>query len=368
MNFRKIHRYILLTTLLVFSILLVSGCSNRDSSSEKGTRVVTDCVGRQVEIPDATKKIACIDPFSGEIMVMTGAGDQMICCPNGVKSDSLLQQMYPELEQVPVVQSSGTINAEALLELDPDVILLKNGFYLASDERDKIEKTNIPYLVVKYSNMEEQIRAIRMIRDIIADPASDKAETIAKYYEDTIKLVKKKASKIPDDEKKTVYHSINSATRTDGDSSLGADWIRAVGCENISVGKNLLKEGDVFTTGVEQIFVWDPDIIVCNDAYTTDSFKTKDTFSGLRAVRDGQVFTIPVGATRWGQQGSVETYFAMLWLGKTVYPEQYKDVDLKEEVFAFYSDILQIELTDEQYDKIIEGRGIRGACSNPQQQ
>ena len=364
MTCSKKRKYTLLAWISIICILILTGCSTSEPAEEPTSRIVTDCVGREVEIPQHVGKIACIDSFSGEIMVMSGAGDQMVCCPNGIKTDLLLQQIYPDLENVSVVQSSGSINAEALLELDPDVILLKNSFYIASAELDKIEKTMIPYLVIKYSNMEEQIRAIRLVGEVAGEPASLKADTIADYYEDTIHLVKEKAAGIPDDQKKTVYHSINGVTRTDGETSLGADWIQAVGCKNISVGEKLLMEGDVFTAGTEQIFVWDPDVVICNDPNITDFFKNGDTFAGLRAVRTDQVYTIPIGATRWGQQGSTETFFAMLWLGNTLYPEQYKDIDLKQEVFDFYSDVLSIDLTDEQYDKIMEGKGIRDVSLN----
>lgn len=364
MTCRKTHKYTLFTAILILVIVMITGCSGPESQPDPEVKNVTDCVGREVEIPFHITKAACIDSFSGEVMVMAGAGEQMVCCPNGIKTDTILQQIYPDLENVSVVQSSGTINAEALLELDPDVIFLKNSFYITSAELEKIEKTMIPYLVVKYENMEEQINAIRLIGDVIGEPASLKAGTMADYYSDTVDLVKAKAKEIPENKKKTVYHSINGVTRTDGETSLGADWIRAVGCKNVSVGEKLLREGDIFTAGTEQIFVWDPDVLICNDPNVTDFFRNGDTFSGLRAVRTDQVYTIPIGATRWGQQGSTETFFAMLWLGTTLYPEEYKDVDLKQEVFNFYSDILNIDLTDEQYNKMIEGKGIRDASQN----
>lgn len=354
----------LLIVLMLPLLFLFSGCSSSQTPDQVETRVITDCIGRRVKIPEKVERVACIDSFSGEIMVMTGAGDQMVCCPNGVKTDSLLAQIYPGLKDVSVVQSSGTINAEALLQLQPDVILLKNSFYIVPQELDKIEKTALPYLVVQYKDMTEQINAIRMIGEVVGGPSLEKAEEIADYYEETIDLVKTKAENIPENERKTVYHSINGVTRTDGVNSLGSDWIEAVGCVDVSVGETLLTEGDVYTASTEQIFVWDPDAIICNDPHVASFFQTGNTFAGLRAVRENQVYNIPIGATRWGQQGSAETYFAMLWLGCTLYPDYYQDVYLKQEVFDFYESILGISLTNEQYKQIIEGEGIRGMSMN----
>ncbi|MCC8123349.1 MAG: hypothetical protein LIO58_07400, partial [Oscillospiraceae bacterium] len=71
------------------------------------------------------------------------------------------------------------------------------------------------------------------------------------------------------------------------------------------------------------------------------------------------VYNIPVGATRWGHRGSVETYFAILWMGTTFFPEIYEDVDLKTEVCTFYEDILGVTLDDALYKDILDGYGIR---------
>ena len=102
-------------------------------------------------------------------------------------------------------------------------------------------------------------------------------------------------------------------------------------------------------------------MFVCNSADTTDYLLTKDNCAGLRAVQEGRCYTIPVGATRWGQRGSVETYLAILWLGVTVYPERYEDLDFKEYVVSYYREYLDVEVTDEVYALMLSGRGLRKA-------
>lgn len=352
--------------LLLFGMLSVcSACGvEKKTDSSENTQVFVDCIGRQVEIPADCERIAAIDAFSGEVMVMIGAGDQMVACPQGVKSDSILQEIHPGLKETSVVQSGGSINAEALLSLNPDVVLLKYGLYIAEGEVEKLEKLGIPYLVVSYTTMEEQIDAIHLIGQVAGDDASVQAEKICDYYRNTIDLVKEKAEQIPEEERVRVYHSINQTFRTDGENSLGADWIETVGCENVSVGQTLLAEGDGYFANAEQIFVWDPDVIICNESLSKEYFLNDSAFQGLRAVENRQVYNIPVAATRWGQQGSAETFFGMLWLGSTVYPEYYSDIDLKQEVTAFYKDILGIQLDDNMYSQILSGEGIRGKSSN----
>lgn len=362
-TFKK--RFFLLPLIVIITLFSLTACGDSTQSSvSKEMRTITDGAGREVEIPVDCDIIACVDAFAGEVMVMTGGGEKMCCCPGGVKSDLLLQEIYPDLVNVDVVQSGGDINAEALLALNPDVILFKYGLYSVPEQVAKIEKLGIPYLVTKYTSMEEQIDMIRMIGDVAGGTVKDKAEEIALYYEDTIKLVEAKKTLLNDEDIVSVYHAVNSVNRTDGPSSLGTSWINAVGCRNVSVGEDLKMDGTFYLAGSEQVFVWDPDFVICNDFASAEFFKTSDMFAGLRAVDEGNVYNIPVGATRWGQEGSTETFFGMLWLGKTAYPDLYADIDLKGFVFDFYENILGITLDDETYDKMIEGKGLRAASNN----
>ena len=230
---------------------------------------------------------------------------------------------------------------------------------MVPEEMDKIKKLGIPYIVIRYTNMEEQIKALQLIGKVVGGESLKKNQEIVDFYKKTLKYVKDKTREIPERERVRVYHTINGVTRTDGIDSLGADWIKAVGCENISVGEKLLKEGEIYTTSKEQIFIWEPDVIICNEKRDADFFKSSPMFSSLNAVAEQKIYNIPVSATRWGQPGSMETYFAMLWLGKTVYPDYYMDLDLEETVCQFYSQVQGIHIDKETYDKILKGEGLR---------
>ena len=149
----------------------------------------------------------------------------------------------------------------------------------------------------------------------------------------------------------------------DGENSLGNDWISCAGAENVSaqLTESLQADGGDYYAGIEQIFVWDPDVVICNEAETKKYLLSDGKWSGLRAVKEKQIYNIPVGATRWGQRGSLETFFAMIWLGVTIYPEYYADFDLKKEVTQFYDEILGLKIDDGTYDKMLSGSGIRNA-------
>lgn len=363
------RKKILCIFLIILQLVTLTGCFDNPDSDKKQNmnseeRIITDCIGRKVKIPETPVRVAALDSFAGEALVMIGAGDKMVSAPNGVKMDRLLQRIYPDLNEIAVPMSGGNINAESLMEIKPDLILLKGSFYSREGEIEKIEKTGIPYLVISYKNMEEQIYALQIIGEALGGEAEKKATDINDYYRSVIKKAQQISKKIPEEKRYRVYHSINEVIRTDGPDTLGYDWINCVGAVNVSVGGNLTFTENDYYTSMEQIFIWDPDIVICNEATTMKYFLEDSKWTGLRAVYNNQVYNIPVGATRWGQRGSLETFLAIIWLGTTIYPEYYDEIDLKEEVFSFYKDYLGLELDDETYNQILKGEGIREGSSN----
>ena len=374
---KNISNKILLKTITVFLLILmllcISGCGTSKSEEEavldtsvqvsEGEKLILDCIGRTVAIPENPQRVAALDSFAGEAMVMIGAGEKMVAAPNGVRMDEILKQIYPGLTDVSVPMSGGTINAETLLSLNPDLVLLKETMYNTTAEVEKLDKLGVKYLVVKYDTMEEQQKALQMIGDALGGEPQQKATDINAYYQNVIKLAEEKANNIPEKDKVSVYHSINELVRTDGPDTLGYDWITCVGAKNVSTEEDLEADGSDYYASPEQLFVWNPDVIICNEVDTVDYLYEDDKWQGLDAVKNQKVYNIPVGATRWGQRGSLETFFAILWLGKTIYPDYYTDIDLKEEVFDFYQTYLNIQLDDATYEKMLSGRGIRSSSS-----
>jgi len=45
----------------------------------------------------------------------------------------------------------------------------------------------------------------------------------------------------------------------------------------------------------------------------------------------------------------------VLWVAKTIYPEQFKDFDMEAEVIAFYKEFYNCDITREQAAEILSG-------------
>ncbi|MDD3878869.1 MAG: ABC transporter substrate-binding protein [Syntrophomonas sp.] len=319
--------------------------------------MITDCIGREVKVPVQISRIACLCPESAYALAMFGEGNKMVAVVGGVKRDLILTEMYPGIKDLPVPKSSAVINIEELVKTDPDVVFVKKDSFSSEAEVQKLNKSKIPFLVVDFNSMKGQQYAIEMMGLVIG--AEDKAQKYNEYYQNCIDRVQKRVATIPQEERVKVYHSINEATRTDIKGSLSADWLEATGADNVSLNKDLKSLEGKYFASLEQILLWNPEVILVNEMGVADYILTNKQWSPLQAVKNKKVWQLPNGISRWGHPSSPETPLAILWTAKTLYPEKFLDLDMAAETKAFYKDFFGLELSDDVVDRIIAGEGMR---------
>lgn len=361
----KSNKLLVLLLVTVVSLsMIVSGCNKSTEIVSGNVETVTcvDSVGREVEVPQNPQKIAALDSFAGQTIFVLGEGDKITATVGGVQRDKLLQAISPKLTNASVAMGSGSVNAEELLRSNPDVIFVKGSVYTTESEKAKLDALDIPYLVTDYTDMASQMDAMDVIGKAIGK--SDKAEEYRQFYEDTISYVKERVKDVPDDDLPRIYHSINEAVRTDGPGTLGADWIAVTRAINVSVDQPLKYSESSYYATLEQIYSWNPEIIICNESGVSDYILTDEKWQGLDAVINKTVYQIPIGASRWGHQGSAETPLAILWLAKLLYPDRFTDLDIYQQTKEFYRNFYDYDLSEDMMQSILSGKGLRAASSN----
>ena len=231
---------------------------------------------------------------------------------------------------------------------------------------EKLDGLGIPYAVVEYETMEDQMESIAVMGEALG--RQEQAEAYLQYYQDTMDMVRQRLEDLSDSERKTVYHSVNEVVRADIPGTLSYEVLEAAGCRNVVTDTEELQlDGDKGYVTVEQIYVWDPDIILANEPAAVEYFRTDDKFSGLRAVREGQVLQLPVGISRWAHPGSLESPLATLYIAATLYPDRFSDVDLRAEIQEFYETFFRISLSESDIDTILSGEGMRAPREGAEQ-
>ncbi len=293
---------------------------------------------------------------------MLGRGDDIVAVVDGLKRDKVLTTIHPHIKELPVPFSAGTINIEELLNSEPDVVFLKSDTALNESVVEKLNKLNIPYVVIDFYSIEQQINSISIIGKVLGE--EEKASEYINYYLNTIEETEKITSTIAQNEKIRVYHSVNEAVRTDIKNSLPADWIKIAGGINVSLNEDLKTDGDKSYATLEQIYLWNPDVIIANEMGVADYILTNQQWASLKSVKEKKVYQMPVGISRWGHPGSLETPLAIRWTAKLLYPEYFKNFYMENETKEYYEKFFNIKLNEEQIQQILNGEGMRELKSN----
>lgn len=108
---------------------------------------------------------------------------------------------------------------------------------------------------------------------------------------------------------------------------------------------------------MEEIYQTNPDMILLSNF---DSFVPDDIYdnripgqdwSSLKAVKNRRVYKVPMGIYRWDAPG-VETPLMMKWIASLLQPEIFKDIHVREDTKAFFSDFMKYNLTEDDLSVI----------------
>jgi iron complex transport system substrate-binding protein len=356
-KFRIITLIVSIISILIF-LPSCGGNENMNSTTVTGPSIIiTDSIGRQVEVPEQVERIAALYSFAGYAVCLLGSGNDLVAVPGGLQRDILLVDMFPEVGKASTPREGGTINIEELLRIKPDLVIIRRDTVIDEKEQEKLDNTGIPYIVVDFSTMQQQQDAIMVIGKAIG--REKEAQVYNDYYNNVIARVNEIVKDIPEEERVRLLHSENQATRATHETSLAADWTRAAGVINVSVGEDLEMYGNDYYASIEQILLWDPEVIIVNESAAYKLILGHPQWSGISAVRNNKVYQLPNGISRWGHPGSVETPLALLWTAKTVYPEKFSHIDMNEEVSYYYKTFFNMDLDDEMIETILRGGDLR---------
>lgn len=349
-----------LVILLTITLVCFSGCSkivDNKLSSNKDMKVVEDCAGRQVEVPKEPKRIAVLYAYAGHLTTLLGEQDKIVGLVEGLKRDVLMNYKLDNINQLSVPYNSGVINIEELIKIKPDIAFVRLSTANNEAEVEKLEKANIPFVVVDYNNMKEQIKSIEVLGQVLNK--EEKAKKYIDFYNETIDYVKNQTKDIKKEDKIKVYHSVNEAVRTDSKGSIGDEISKAANIINVSTNEELnISEEKAYST-LEQIYKWNPEAIIVNDAAVNEYMKSDNKWEGLNAVKNNKIYNLPAGLTRWGHPGSLETPMAVLFISNLFYTECFEDMDIKKATKDYYKNFFDLDLKEDEIESILSGVGMR---------
>lgn len=368
---------ILLALIMLLSLAACGGTATDSTVSttasagetNSGSMEVTDLKGRTVTLPANIERVVVTFNLEEYLAVTGEAGvDKLVGWSHkywkGRRDDAYnaYTKALPALESIPDVGYNGDISIEAIISLQPDVVLASatGANYNALEPAfDLLRQAGIEVVFFNFhkQTIETHQQSIQLIGKVMGQ--EERAAELARLYEEQMNLVYDRLKDLADEDRPSVYMEFSRGPSVIGNSWSEQMWgaqIRECGGVNIAAGQ----EGASVDVPAEQVLAANPDFIIMSGCLQSDdtdnvvmgygadrelarehleAYKSRDGWSSLNAVKNNNM-----GAIYHDLSRHIFDFAGAQFLAKTLHPDLFADIDPEANLAKFFSDYMPVEL------------------------
>lgn len=280
---------------------------------------ITDSNGSQLTLHTSTPRVVAAYSSFAEAWLLAGGE---LC---GATQDALEERDLGLPEDLPIVGTVKEPNAEAIIALEPDLVILASDITAQADIRDVLENAGLTcaYFQVDtfedYAFMMEQFTAITGREDLYQENVAQVGEQI-----EQARLTAKLSSHLPS---VLLIRAFSSGIKAKTDDELAGAILQDLGARNIADEHPSMLED----LSLEEVIAADPEYIFVTTMgdeqkaldYLNGLIAENPAWSELSAVKEGRYIVLPKDLfhykpnNRWG-----ESYE---YLGEILYPGLFEE-------------------------------------------
>lgn len=273
---------------------------------------LVDGMGREVVLPSPAQRIVSIAPSNTEILFAIGAGDQVI------GRDEISDYPPEALEVTSIGSTYGELNTEAILVLEPDLVLAAT--ITSPEQVQTLEVLGIPvFLLANPEDFSGLLENIRVVGILTGHEAG--AEALALGLDARVEAVTQKAAGAA---LVSVFYEVDgtdpTAPWTTGAGTFQDVLIGLVGGENIAA--DIAGWGQM---SLEEIVTRDPQVVIFGEGpwvpTTVESYSDRSGWGEIAAVVDGRVYGID---TNWVDRPGPRLVDALEEMALMIHPELFE--------------------------------------------
>ncbi|MCL2653441.1 MAG: ABC transporter substrate-binding protein [Propionibacteriaceae bacterium] len=335
-----------------------TGQSASPSSPTSDTYTFTDDVGRQVQLPTDIQRIAPSGPMA-QLVLFALCPDKLVGLAS-MFSDSQFQYLDQKYQSLPVFGNfySNTLNLESVLNANPQVVIDIGDVKPSSvADLDGIQaKTGIPTVFVKMDSLDAMVSAYQTLGQVTGD--QDQAEALGNYISQTLADVQQKVATIPESSRPSVFYGQNDGLTAAVAGTTHTAVIDAVGATNVAQIPSGAGAGTA-SISMEQLMVWQPDIILLAPGTAFGSVGSDPAWQGLDAIKSGRYYEIPDGPYNWiDSPPSINQVLGIVWLANLLYPDVFS-YDMVQRTQEFYQLFYHCNVTQAQVNQLLANSTLK---------
>jgi len=294
-------------------------------------------------IDNSDKSIIIYKPIREIVLLNADCAEVLRCLgvTNIIGVDSYIAKdsiFFPEFSNLSEVGSSFHPDCEAILTLNPDIVIAYTGVKYEELD-DKIKAAGIPvarFSACKVPTRDDQLRMLGYIFD-----KEERAEELIKFYHNITDPINSTLRDIPSGDIPKVYIECYSDFKARNSRSGTHSMCEMAGGKNIAEDLDPLGQGTTSQVDPEWIMAEDPDVIVkvvsggdvsCgydeNDpaemSSMRDAIMNRPGFGNITAVKEDRVYLIASDICDRSCNS-----IGIAYMAKWFYPDLFKDLDPK---------------------------------------
>ena len=352
-KFKRIISMVLGTILCIAMMCSLVACGDNQEQGE--TVTVTDMLGEQVTVKKNPKKVACVSRTTYDLLIAFGVADSI----DGVYY-SLLNNEWSSVFDTKANERYSLAYQESY-----ETYIVRGVDIVFSPEKyitEGLKEHGIKALNVSLYGNPDFSEYVYFFADLVkqiwdSEEVAQKVDAWKAHMQNTILGIQTELAK-HNDEQRTVYY-------VRGDKNNGVGYTETVGSFTEYAYKVLGMKplNDQFETNkpsAEEICEQNPDVFVVGGIYqkTLISALQEEPYKNLDAVKNGQVFNIPIGLTMFEQLGVFSPVFLCDQANK-LYPN-YFNYDVKKQIQDLSREFFGVELTDTEAQNMLNGLSREG--------
>ncbi|MDR2501797.1 MAG: ABC transporter substrate-binding protein, partial [Oscillospiraceae bacterium] len=317
------------------------------------TVAFTDSAGREVELP-VPGQITKISPSGAlsQMFLLAIAPDLLgtISSEYSVSAKKYVPEYVAELPVVGQFYGSGDLNFETIAALGMQLVIdVGEPKKTIVEDMDGITANLAIPAVHITATLDSTPEAFRTLGKILG--REEKGEELAQYCERVLAQTNDALSAVGDDKPGILYLLGDAGTNVLAKTSFHAEVLDRVG-NNLAVVSEPSGKGSGNETDLEQIAIWNPEVIIFGKNSVYAAAASDPVWSELDAIKNGRYIEVPVGPDNWmGMPPSINRYLGLLWLTKTLYPTAAL-YDLQAEVTEYYRLFYDYDLSAQDYAEL----------------
>ncbi len=314
----------------------------------------TDDLGRTVTIPDTIERVVPSGNLS-QMILYSITPEKIVGWSSQLSGSAKEEYFSQDTVNLPVFGTfygrKANLNKEALMAAAPDIVIdmgeIKGSKESMIADLDSLQRDIVTPVIFIEAYLDNTPDVYRKLGALLEE--EERGERLAAFAEDAIEMARSARESITSPV--TVYYSSSpDGLEAIAEGNFHGEVIEKVGAKNV-VPSAFGESNNAVS--MEQLYLWDPDVILLSDSEAYERALSDDMWSMLRAVEENRVYLVPTEPYSFiDSPPATNRIIGIYWLGNLLYPELYP-VDIIQKTIDYYWLYYNYSLSEEHTESIL---------------